>query len=100
MKKSKKSTQQQSPKRINIKKLVLVSFGFLLLVFGLLGLGWYLGQNEANYDPYQELENFHYSRHQYLVKSAEVSVKMANKAIAELKKKNVKQAIKDCKNRY
>ena len=63
----------------------------------LVAFGCYLGHREASYDPYHELEGYKTSRHAYLVKSSEISIKMANRAIEALKNKNLNEAIEDCK---
>ena len=79
------------------KQLLFWTAGGILAAIALVALGYFFGHREENYDPYAELNGFKYSRHQYLVRSSEVSVKMANRAIEALKKKNVNEAIEDCK---
>lgn len=72
----------------------------LLVAGGFLALGWFWGheqQQDSNYNPYQVLKGYEKTRHGFLVKSAEVSVKMTNLAVEELKKKNVSKAVEDCK---
>jgi peptidoglycan/xylan/chitin deacetylase (PgdA/CDA1 family) len=78
------------------KILYWVLVGFLLGVT-LVAIGWFLGKKQVAYNPYQELEGFKSSRHVYLVKSSEISVKLANKAVEALKNKNIKEALEDCK---
>ena len=79
------------------RKMMFFMAGGLIIALGLLALGYFLGHREVAYDPYADINVFKYSRHQYLVRSSEVSVKMANRAIEALKKKNIKEAIEDCK---
>jgi len=79
------------------KNVYFLAIGGILLAVILLAIGWFCGHRECNYDPYQELKSCKYSRHQYLIKSAEVSVKVAKLAIEALKKKDIKGAIEDCK---
>ena len=43
------------------------------------------------------MKGYESTRHGFLVKSSEVSVTMANRAIEALKEKNIKEAIEDCK---
>jgi hypothetical protein len=72
--------------------------GALLLAILLLAAGWFFGREQAgSYDPYQDLKSYTFSRHKFLIKSAEISVKMANRAIVALKKKHIYEAINDCK---
>src|SRR5258708_2361897 len=82
----------------NNKKIFYWGLGGLLLAVTFLSIGWFLGhQQEDNYNPYQALKGYESSRHGFIVKSSEISVKMANRAIEALKKKNMKEAIEDCK---
>ncbi len=78
------------------KKFFWILGGVLLAVF-FVAIGWFLGYQGDNYNPYQVLKGYESSRHEFVVKSAEVSVKMAERAIAALKKKNINEAIEDCK---
>jgi len=85
-------------KRSKRKMMFLwLGVGGLIFAIALLALGYFLGHREVSYDPYADINGFKYSRHQYLVRSSEVSVKMANRAIEALKKKNINEAIEDCK---
>ncbi len=72
------------------------SIGGVLLAIGFLALGWFLGNREAAYNPYQELRPYESSRHGFLVKSAEVSIKMVNRAVDALKKGKINEAVADC----
>jgi len=64
------------------KKILYWSLAGIFFAVSCIAIGWFLGhQAVAIYDPYQDLEAYKSSRHVYLVKSAEISVKMANKAI-------------------
>ena len=84
----------KKPKKSNIFFWVL---GGALLGIALVAFGWFLGQKDKQYNPYQELDAYKTTRHQYLVKSSEISVKMANRAVEALKNKDIKGAIEDCK---
>lgn len=76
----------------------LITFIAVIFLGGFLALGWFWGHSTAeNYNPYKDLKGYEGSRHAYMVKSAEVSVKMADEAIEALKNRNIKEAIKDCK---
>ena len=79
------------------KNLILWSIGAVFVAAILVGIGWFLGHQTKDYDPYAELYGYKSSKHEYLVKSAEVSVKMANRAIEALKHKDINGAINDCK---
>lgn len=70
--------------------------GILLLASSLVALGWYLGHRDDDFKPYQVLKGYEGSRHSYIVKSSEVSIKMANRAIEALKHKKIQEAIDDC----
>jgi len=64
----------------------------------LVALGWILGRHhDSDYNPYQVIKGYEGSRHAFLVKSAEVSVKMTDLAIEALKNKDIKKAVEDCK---
>ncbi len=78
-------------------KICFWLFGGAVLGVVLVAFGWLLGRKDTAYNPYQELEASRYSRHAFMVKSSEISVKMANKAIIALKNKDIKEAIEDCK---
>ncbi len=100
MKKSNKSPDK--PKIISQKrkrfwrKEMFWGVGSALLAISFLALGWFLGHRDNSYNPYLELEGYKYSRHAFVVKSSEVSVKMAQRAIEALQRKDLKEAIKDC----
>src|SRR5579863_9488647 len=79
------------------KKTIFWIIGVVLLAIVLVGLGWFLGSQGGNYNPYQVLKGYEGSRHGFIVKSAEVSVNMTQRAIAALKKRNIKEAIEDCR---
>ena len=79
------------------KKAIYWTIGGFLLAGVLVAIGWFLGRKDNIYDPYSELSGYKYSRHQYLVKSSEISVKMAHRALEALKKKNINEALEDCK---
>ena len=97
IKKSKKASHQSPRKNSHLLNVFYLSLVGLLTAAGLLGLGWFLGHQEENYNPYQALKGYESSRHGFIVKSAEVSVNKANRAIQALKKRNIKEAIADCK---
>ncbi len=79
-------------------KVLPVFIGVIVLAGLCLGLGWFWGNHEEiRYDPYQELKSHESNRHEFIVKSADVSVKMANRAVQALKQKKIDEAIEDCK---
>jgi len=85
-------------RRVRKKQKIFWSLiGGVLLAIILVALGWFLGHREESYNPYLVLKDYQSSRHGFIVKSSEVSVKMADRAIEALKKKNIKEAIEDCK---
>jgi peptidoglycan/xylan/chitin deacetylase (PgdA/CDA1 family) len=98
-----KKSKETSPKTSNTsfrKKPTYYYWlaGGILLSVGFLALGWFWGhQQQENYSPYQVLKGYDTSRHGFIVKSAEVSVTMANLALQELKKKNIQKAVEDCR---
>jgi len=74
--------------------------GVILCAVLFMGIGWFLGQqreSQENYNPYMALKGYEGSRHSFIVKSSEISVKMADRAVAALKRRNIKEAIEDCK---
>ena len=91
MKQSKKSSHKSS------FKYYYWCIGGALLAAVFIAIGWFWGHQEDNFNPYQALKGYESSRHGFIVKSAELSVKMADRAIVALKKRNIKEAIKDCK---
>jgi len=79
------------------KKIIFWAIGGgLLAAIMLVAIGWFLGQHTDRFDPYQALKSSESNRHEFIVKSSEVSVKMAQRAVKALKEKRVKEAIKDC----
>lgn len=89
--------KEQSSNKPNNKKTLFWVIGSILLAGILIAVGWFLGhQNDDNYSPYQVLKGYESSRHGFIVKSSEVSVKMAERAIEALKKRNLSEAIEDC----
>jgi hypothetical protein len=89
--------QEQTPNKSKNKKLFLWAIGNVILGVILISIGWFLGHQEDSYNPYQVLKGYAASRHGFMVKSAEISVKMANRAVEALKKKNINEVIEDCK---
>jgi len=87
----------QAPAKNDFFKFFLWVIVGILLAAILVGIGWFLGHQENDYDPYRVLKGYESSRHGFLVKSAEISVDMANRAIIALKKKKLNEAIEDCK---
>ena len=79
------------------KKILFWAIGGVLLAVIFISIGWFLGHRADNYNPYQALKGYESSRHGFVVKSSEVSVKMAERAVEALKRKNIKEAIEDCK---
>jgi len=94
MKKPKPERKTGAPKS---KKTFFWVIGAVLLAIILITIGFFLGHQEDNYNPYQALKGYESSRHQFMVKSSEVSVRMAQRAIEALKKRNIKEAIEDCR---
>src|SRR5665213_1701323 len=84
-------------KKSKNKKTLIWVIGGVLLAIILVGIGWFLGRQEDGFNPYQVLKGYGSSRHEFMVKSSEVSIKMAERAIKALKNKNVNEAIEDCK---
>lgn len=95
--KEKEIPQEQVPDKPGRKKTFYWVTGGALLAVIFMAFGWFLGHQEDNYNPYEVLKGYESSRHGFMVKSAEVSVKMAQRAIEALKKKNLNEAIEDCK---
>jgi hypothetical protein len=77
------------------KRIMIWSILSLLLAGIFLAVGWFLGYQERNYNPYHEISGYGSSKHEFLVKSSEVSIKMANRALEALKRKNITEAIRD-----
>ena len=88
-------------KRFLPKRLILKSdwtvYGILIGAVIFMSIGWFLGHGQDNYNPYLMLKGYESSRHGFIVKSSQVSVQMADRAVEALKRKNVKEAIEDCK---
>ncbi len=93
----KKSSKKNVPHKSNNKNVLYWAAGALLFAAGFLALGRYWGHQENNYDPYQALKGYESSRHAFMVKSSEVSVNMAQRAVEALQKGKLNEAIEDCK---
>ncbi len=89
--------QEQLCPKPNYKKTLFWVIGGALFAVILIAIGFFIGHQENTYNPYQDLKGYESSRHAFMVKSAEVSVKMADRAVQALKKKNIKEAIEDCR---
>jgi len=79
------------------RKNIFWAIGGVLCAVIFIAIGWFLGHQEANYNPYQALKGYESSRHGFLVKSSEISIQMAQRAIEALKRRDVKEAVEDCK---
>jgi peptidoglycan/xylan/chitin deacetylase (PgdA/CDA1 family) len=77
-------------------KTLFWSIGITLAAAFLVALGWFLGRQNNDSNPYQVLKGYESSRHGFMVKSAQLSVKTAQMALRELKNKNINKAIEDC----
>jgi len=88
---------EKIPHKPSRKKMFFWLIGGVMFAAILVDIGWFLGHQEDNYNPYIELKGYESSRHEFMVKSAEVSVKMTKRAIEAIKKRNINEAIEDCK---
>lgn len=88
---------RELPPKPKYKKILLGAAASLLLAVIFIIIGWFIGHQVDNYNPYQVLKGYESSRHGFMVKSAELSVKMTDRALKALKNKKIDEAVEDAK---
>jgi len=80
---------------LNNKKMFFWVVAGLILVVGLVALGWFLGRHDSD-DPQELMKNARFlSKREYEIKSSEISIRLTNNAVEKLKNKKLLEAIKD-----